>query len=74
VDELAHLQLAAVRRGSSIRLRNATAELRELLALAGLSDVLGCEPPLGVEARRQAEDGKEPGSVQEEGQAADPIT
>jgi hypothetical protein len=44
VDELARLQLAAVRRGARIRLLNATAELRGLLVLTGLDDVLPCEP------------------------------
>ncbi len=40
VDALAKLQLAAARRGSRIRLRNASPELRELVALLGLDDVL----------------------------------
>jgi len=44
VDELARLQLAAVRRGARIRLLNASAELRRLLALTGLDDVLPCNP------------------------------
>ena len=39
-DALARLQLAARRRGCQMRLRNASAELRELLAFMGLSDVL----------------------------------
>jgi hypothetical protein len=73
VDELARLQLAAVRRGSRVRLLNATAELRRLLVLVGLDDVLGCEPDLGIEARRQAEHREESGGVQEERNPADPI-
>ena len=57
LDALARLQLAAQRRGCSIRLCNATRALRELIELVGLSDVLlveaereteGCEQ-LGVE-------------------------
>lgn len=40
VDALARLQLAARRHGCRIRLRNASPELLELLALMGLSDVL----------------------------------
>jgi len=40
VEALARLQLAAQRRGCRIRLRNATAELLELVALMGLTDVL----------------------------------
>jgi ABC-type transporter Mla MlaB component len=39
-DALARLQLAARRRGCQVRLRNASRELRTLLAFMGLSDVL----------------------------------
>ncbi|MDQ1535236.1 MAG: hypothetical protein QOF28_2997 [Actinomycetota bacterium] len=40
LETLTRLQLAAQRLGTSIRLRNASAELVDLLALFGLSDVL----------------------------------
>jgi ABC-type transporter Mla MlaB component len=40
LEALTRLQLAAQRLGTSIRLRNASAELVDLLALFGLSDVL----------------------------------
>jgi ABC-type transporter Mla MlaB component len=40
VDALARLQLAAKRHGCRVRLRNASTDLRELVALMGLSDVL----------------------------------
>jgi ABC-type transporter Mla MlaB component len=40
VDALARLQLAARRHGCQVRLRNASEELRELLAFMGLQDVL----------------------------------
>ena len=40
VDALARLQLAAGRLGCTVRLRNASAGLRELVALMGLRDVL----------------------------------
>jgi len=40
VDQLARLQLEAKRMGCSIRVRNACSELRELIELAGLGDVL----------------------------------
>jgi ABC-type transporter Mla MlaB component len=40
VDALARLQLAARRHGCQVRLRNASDELRELVALMGLDDVL----------------------------------
>ena len=44
VDELARLQLAARRLGCSIRVRDACAELLELLELAGLRVEVGGEP------------------------------
>jgi ABC-type transporter Mla MlaB component len=40
VDALARLQLAARRHGCQVRLRNASGELRELVAFMGLQDVL----------------------------------
>jgi ABC-type transporter Mla MlaB component len=40
VDALARLQVASRRRGCQVRLRNASNELRELVAFMGLSDVL----------------------------------
>ena len=40
VDALARLQMAARRTGCSIRLRNASPELRELVAFMGLADVV----------------------------------
>ena len=40
VDALARLQLAARRHGCQVRLRNASPELLDLLALMGLRDVL----------------------------------
>jgi len=43
LDALARLQLHAGRRGHEIRLRHASRELRQLLELAGLGDVLRVE-------------------------------
>jgi hypothetical protein len=40
VDALARLQLGAKAHGCQVRLQNATAELRELVAFMGLDDVL----------------------------------
>ncbi len=40
VDALARLQLGARRHGCTVRLRHASAELRELVSFMGLSDVL----------------------------------
>ena len=41
VDALARLQLTARRQGHVIRFRHAGRELRDLLSLAGLGDVVG---------------------------------
>jgi anti-anti-sigma regulatory factor len=50
VDALARLQLAARRLGCSVGLRNVSADLYRLLALAGLA-----ESGLRIEPRREAE-------------------
>jgi hypothetical protein len=44
IDALARLQLTARRLGLEIKLRQASSELQDLLAFAGLRDVLGLEP------------------------------
>src|SRR3954453_20152010 len=55
VGALARLQLLAKRRGERVRLRQAAPELVELIAFAGLADVLPCEPATrpGAEAGRR---------------------
>jgi hypothetical protein len=53
IDALARLQLTLGRLGIQIRLRHASDELAELLAFAGLSDVLGVEPGRQAEGRKQ---------------------
>jgi hypothetical protein len=66
IDALARLQLAARRRGQRLRLHAATHELRELIDLAGLSEVLGVEP------RRQPEQREQRVGVEEERELDDP--
>ena len=73
VAVLARLQLTARRCGASIRIRNASPELHGLLWLAGLCRIVGPCVPLGLEARRQAEEREEPLGIQEERDAGDPI-
>lgn len=68
IDALARLQLTARRLGGRLRLRHASGELRELLALAGLADVCG----LRLEPQRQAEEREQPLGVEEEGELGDP--
>ncbi len=67
IDALARLQLTARRLGGRLRLRHASGELRELLALAGLADVCG----LRLEPQRQAEEREQPLGVEEEGELGD---
>ena len=73
VDALARLQLIARRRGRRIGLRGASPELRELLALMGLSEVLPCAEGSGLETVGEAEQREPAGGVQEEGDAGDPV-
>ena len=66
IDALARLQLAARRLGMEVRLRHASHELQELVAFAGLCDVLR------VEAGGQAEQGEERVGVEEERELDNP--
>ena len=52
LDVLARLGLVARRHGCTVRLRCASPELLDLIAFAGLADILPSEP------RRQAEQGE----------------
>ena len=67
VDALARLQLAARRAGRSIRLVNPSQELRDLLELAGLLDVV----PSAFESLGKAE-GSEELWIQEMVEPGDP--
>jgi ABC-type transporter Mla MlaB component len=51
IDALARLQLAARRHGCRVTLRNASNELRQLIAFMGLRDVLP-DDPLCLDPRR----------------------
>ena len=72
VDALARLQLTASRLGGEIRLRDSSQELRELLDLAGLRQVVQCGESLPVQPRRKAKEPEEPRRVEEERDPADP--
>jgi hypothetical protein len=66
LDALARLQLSAKRSGLDIRLSHASSDLRALLALAGLGEVLG------LEAGGQAEEREHRVGVEEERHLDDP--
>ena len=65
IEALARLRLAARRAGIDLRVRGASAELRELAAFLGLEEALGLEP------RRQPEEREERVGVEEEGELGD---
>ncbi|TMK90843.1 MAG: STAS domain-containing protein [Actinobacteria bacterium] len=67
IDALARFQLAARRFGCEIRLRHASADFQQLLALMGLDEVL-----LRVEPSRQAEEREQRLGVEEERELDDP--
>ena len=64
VDEVARLQLMAGRLGLSIGLRDACGELRELLDLAGMSQLVTAAPCSAVEVGGESECSEE-GGVEE---------
>lgn len=66
IDALARLQLNARRLGLELCLRHASHELTELIAFAGLDEVLR------VELEWQAEERKKRGRVEEEREFGDP--
>lgn len=70
VEALARMQLTARRLGHSIRLRRASGELQDLLALTGLCDVLPRGAGLGLE--RQPEEREQVRGVEEEVEPDDP--
>jgi hypothetical protein len=65
IDQIARVQLAAQSRGCELELRNANEALLELIAFAGLTEVLG------VEVQGQAEEREQPRGVEEERQLGD---
>ena len=66
IDQVARLHLEARRCGCKLELRDANPYLLGLISLAGLGGVLG------VEAKRQTEQRKDPCCVEEEGELGDP--
>jgi len=67
---LARLRLTARRLGCQMEIHRALPWLRELIAFAGLGQVLPVHAGGGVEPVRQAEEGEQPSGVQE---VADPL-
>ncbi len=72
VEALARMQLTARQLGRRVVLRRASVGLKELVTLAGLTDVLPCDQ-LPIEAMGHAEQREQPSGVEEEGDPADPV-
>ncbi len=72
IAALARLQLSVQARGCSAHLRNVSPELRELLEVCGLSEVIPiCDQSLPVD-QGQPEQRKHPGGVEQEAEPGDP--
>lgn len=71
IDALARARLAALRIGCELRLSDASAELRDLLHLAGLAEAVPCEERSGLESDRKPEGREEARGVEKERDAAD---
>ena len=72
IDALARACLAARRIGCELRLSDASAELRDLLELAGLAEAVPCVEGSALEADGKPEGWKEARGVEEERDPADP--
>ena len=72
IDALARARLIAHRDGCELRLADASAELMELLELAGLAETVPCEEGSALDAEGQPEGREEARGVQEERDPADP--
>jgi ABC-type transporter Mla MlaB component len=73
VDVLARLQLTARRLARRVHLLDACGDLRDLLGLMGVTDVVPICEELRHESRGQAEQREPAGGIEEEGDPADPI-
>jgi ABC-type transporter Mla MlaB component len=72
VEALARLQLTARRLGRRVSVRRACGELKDLVALMGLAEVVPCVDS-DLDAGRQPEQREPPGRIEEEGDPADPV-
>ncbi len=72
VEALARMQLTARRLGGRMQVRGACGELKDLVTMSGLSDVLPCDE-LPLEALGQAEQREPTSGIEEERDPADPI-
>jgi ABC-type transporter Mla MlaB component len=71
VDLLARLVLTARRAGHRLWVRHASTELRELIALMGMSEVIALESGSALPSRRQPEQREQSGGVEEKADPGD---
>ena len=74
VEALARLQLTARGLARRVRFTDASPELRRLLCLMGLDEVLPCAEGSVLDSRGQAEEREQARGVQEERDPGDPAT
>jgi STAS domain len=72
VDALCRAALRARRRGARLEIRDASPELRELLELCGVAELVPCRERSAREPGREAEQREQP-SVEEERDPGDPV-
>jgi ABC-type transporter Mla MlaB component len=73
VEALCRLQLTARRLGRRVELLDVRGELRDLLAMTGLSGVVPPCADLSLEPGGEAEQRKQPRGIEEERDPADPV-
>lgn len=71
LEALARLKLTTLRLGKEMQLRHPCAELRDLLALAGLGEALPLCTESGVEPRGEPEEREQSPGVEKEGDPGD---
>lgn len=71
VAVLARMQVVARRAGYEVRLDRCPEALRELIVLAGLTELLPVDSTLAVEVCGEPEEREHPGGVEEEADARD---
>ncbi|CAN5181784.1 hypothetical protein BH24CHL7_BH24CHL7_16240 [soil metagenome] len=74
VEVLAAAALTARRLGAQLTIRNCSLDLRRVIALVGLDEVLPCSADSAAQAGRQAEQREHARGVEEKGDARDAVT
>lgn len=73
IDALCRASLRARRRDTRLEIWDPSPELRELIELCGLTEVMPCREGSALEARREAEQREQPVRVEEERDPGEPV-